>query len=184
METIINDAEVRMQKTLNFLKRELANIHTGRATPRMVEDIKVSAYGSELPIKQVATISIPEPRLIIISPWDKSLLTEIERAIQRANIGINPQNDGQVIRLVVPPLSEERRRGMVDLVKRITEQHRVALRNIRRDVIDKLRKMKKEGELSEDDAKRLEKQIDDLTKDYIGKADELMETKINELLEG
>ncbi|MCD6082293.1 ribosome recycling factor [candidate division WOR-3 bacterium] len=184
METIIDDAEVRMQKTLNFLKRELANIHTGRATPRMVEDIKVSAYGSELPIKQVATISIPEPRLIIISPWDKSLLTEIERAIQRANIGINPQNDGQVIRLVVPPLSEERRRGMVDLVKRITEQHRVALRNIRRDVIDKLRKMKKEGELSEDDAKRLEKQIDDLTKDYIGKADELMETKINELLEG
>jgi len=184
METIINDAEVRMQKTLNFLKRELANIHTGRATPRMVEDIKVSAYGSELPIKQVATISIPEPRLIIISPWDKSLLTEIERAIQRANIGINPQNDGQVIRLVVPPLSEERRRGMVDLVKRITEQHRVALRNIRRDVIDKLRKMKKEGELSEDDAKRLEKQIDDLTKDYIGKADELMEAKINELLEG
>lgn len=183
METIINDAEVRMQKTLNFLKRELANIHTGRATPRMVEDIKVSAYGSELPIKQVATISIPEPRLIIISPWDKSLLTEIERAIQRANIGINPQNDGQVIRLVVPPLSEERRRGMVDLVKRITEQHRVALRNIRRDIIDKLRKMKKEGELSEDDAKRLEKQVDDLTKDYIGKADELMEAKINELLE-
>jgi len=183
METIINDAEVRMKKTLNFLKRELANIHTGRATPRMVEDIKISAYDSELPIKQVATISIPEPRLIIISPWDKSLLTEIERTIQRANIGINPQNDGQVIRLVVPPLSEERRRGMVDLVKRITEQHRVALRNIRRDVIDKLRKMKKEGELSEDDAKRLEKQVDDLTKDYIGKADELMETKISELME-
>jgi len=183
METIINDAEVRMKKTLNFLKRELANIHTGRATPRMVEDIKISAYDSELPIKQVATISIPEPRLIIISPWDKSLLTEIERTIQRANIGINPQNDGQVIRLVVPPLSEERRRSMVDLVKRITEQHRVALRNIRRDVIDKLRKMKKEGELSEDDAKRLEKQVDDLTKDYIGKADELMETKISELLE-
>ncbi len=183
MESIINDAEVRMKKTLDFLKRELTNIHTGRATPRMVEDIKVSAYDSELPIKQVATISIPEPRLIIISPWDKSLLTEIERAIQRANIGINPQNDGQVIRLVVPPLSEERRRGMVDLVKRITEQHRVALRNIRRDVIDKLRKMKKEGALSEDDAKRLEKQVDDLTKDYIGKADELMEAKINELME-
>jgi len=183
METIINDAEVRMKKTLNFLKRELANIHTGRATPHMVEDIKVSAYDSELPIKQVATISIPEPRLIIISPWDKSLLTEIERTIQRANIGINPQNDGQVIRLVVPPLSEERRRSMVDLVKRITEQHRVALRNIRRDVIDKLRKMKKEGELSEDDAKRLEKQVDDLTKDYIGKADELMEAKISELME-
>ena len=179
----LKEVEQRMKKTEEVLKMELAKLRAGRANPALVENIKVNYYGSPIPLKQIASILIPEPRTIVIQPWDKNAIPEIEKAIQKSELGLNPINDGNTIRLPIPPLSEERRKDIFKFVSRITEEHRVALRNIRREFIEKVKKEDKNGEISEDDAKVIEKKINELTKKYTANLNELLEEKRKEIFE-
>lgn len=183
LEEIYNDARERMGKTLEAFRSEMARVRTGRATPQLLDGVKVDAYGSLLPLNQVATVSVPEARLIVLNVWDKSLVHEVEKAIQRAGLGFNPQVQGSVVRVPVPPLSEERRADMVKLVKKMAEDARVAVRNIRRDAIDMVRKMEKDKELSEDERHDAEGKIQKITDEFIGKIDEMLSDKEQELME-
>ena len=151
---LFEDAERRMQKAVDALKQDLWAIRTGRASAALVDRITVDYYGAPTPINQVASISVPEARLLVIQPWDRKLLVDIEKAIQKSDLGINPKNDGQVIRLNIPPMSEERRRDMVKTLHKKLDEHKVAVRNIRRDAQDKLRDREKKKEVSEDELKR------------------------------
>ncbi len=180
----LKELEQRMKKTEEVLKMELAKLRAGRANPALVENIKVNYYGTQMPIKQIASILIPEPRMIVIQPWDKNALPEIEKAIQKSDIGLNPMNDGNVIRLPIPPLSEERRKDIYKLASRITEEHRIAVRNIRREFIEKVKKEEKNGEISEDESKVLQKKIDEITEKYIENLNKLLEDKKKEIFEG
>jgi ribosome recycling factor len=173
----------RMQKALDGLARELATIRAGRATPALLDNIMVDYQGTSIPLYQLATLSIPEANLIIIQPWDRTSLRDIERAILTANIGLNPANDGNVIRVIIPPLSEERRKELVKFVSRIVEERRVAIRNIRRDGIEKLREMAKNKEISEDELKSNIKKIDQLTEVCVSRVSELGQSKEKEILE-
>jgi ribosome recycling factor len=173
----------RMDKTINVLKDELAGIRAGRANPRLLDKINVEYYGSPTPINQVANISVPEARQIIIQPWDSSLLTAIEKAIHASNIGINPNNDGKVIRLVFPPLTEERRVELTKEVKKNGENAKIAIRQIRRDALDIYKKMKKNSEITEDDLKNIEKDIQEITDGYIEDIDKIVAAKIDEIME-
>ena len=183
MDAIIADGNSRMSKSVQTLKDEFNGLRTGRATAAMFERIKVEYYGNPTPLNQVATISIPESRLAVIQPWDKSVIGEIEKAIQKSELSLNPNNDGKVIRINIPPLTEERRKEYVKLAKQMAEQARVAVRNIRRDANDSLKKAQKDGEISEDDAKRGEDEIQKLTDHHIKAIDEQVETKEREILE-
>ena len=179
----LKEVEQRMKKTEEVLKMELAKLRAGRANPTLVENIKVNYYGSQMPLKQIASILIPEPRTIVIQPWDKNALGEIEKAIQKSELGLNPINDGNIIRLPIPPLSEERRKDIFKFASRITEEHRVALRNIRREFIEKTKKEEKNGEISEDESKVIQKKIDELTKKYTNNLNNLLEEKRKEIFE-
>ena len=182
-DDIFGDAERRMQKAVEILRQDLAAIRTGRASAALVERIQVDYYGAPTPINQVATISVPEARLLVIQPWDRKLLTDIEKAIQKSDLGINPNNDGQVIRLAIPPLNEERRREMVKAVHKKLDEHKVAVRNIRRDVHDKLRDREKKKEISEDELKRSTERLQKLTDRFIDEMEKVGKTKEQEILE-
>ncbi len=180
---IFEDAERRMQKAVEALKQDLTAVRTGRASAALLERISVDYYGAPTPINQVATISVPDARQLVIQPWDRKLLTDIEKAIQKSDLGINPNNDGQVIRLAIPPLNEERRREMVKAVHKKLDEHKVAVRNIRRDVHDKLRDREKKKEISEDELKRSTERLQKLTDRFIDEMEKVGKTKEQEILE-
>ena len=183
VDDIFEDGERRMQKAVEVLKQDLSSIRTGRASLALVERITVDYYGAPTPINQVASISIPEARLLVIQPWDRKLLIDIEKAIQKSDLGINPNNDGQVIRLAIPPLNEERRREMVKTLHKKLDEHKVAIRNIRRDVHDKLRDREKKKEISEDELKRSEDRLKKLTDRFTDEMEKVGKTKELEILE-
>ncbi len=175
--------EGKMKKTCDALTAQLATIRAGRANAAVLDQIQVDYYGIPTPIHQVASIGTPDPRSLLIQPWDGSLLKGIEKAILASDLGINPQNDGRTIRLVFPPLTEERRRDLVKQTKKYGEESKVAIRNIRRDAIDKFKKQQKASEMTEDDYKIAEKDIQKLTDDYIKEIDKITERKEKELTE-
>ncbi len=177
------DAERRMQKAVETLKSDLAAIRTGRASSALVERIQVDYYGTPTPINQVASISVPEARLLVIQPWDRKMLPDIEKAIQKSDLGINPNNDGQVIRLNIPPMTEERRRDLVKSLHKKMDEHKIAVRNVRRDVQDKLRDREKKKEVSEDELKRSTERLQKLTDRYIDEMDKVGKSKEQEILE-
>ncbi|GAE87491.1 ribosome recycling factor [Acetivibrio straminisolvens] len=166
-----------------MLKDELNTVRAGRANAAILDRIMVEYYGVPTPINQLGTISIPEPRVIMIQPWDVQILKEIEKEIQKSDIGINPNNDGKVIRLVFPPLTEERRKELTKLARKYGEDSKVAIRSIRRDGLEKMKSMKKNGEITEDDLKNAEKEIQNLTDKYIAEIDKVVESKEKEILE-
>lgn len=180
---LFGDAERRMQKAVEALKQDLGAIRAGRASSALVERITVDYYGAPTPINQVATVTVPEARLLVIQPWDRKLLTDIEKAIQKSDLGINPTNDGQVIRLSIPPMSEERRRDLVKTLHKKLDEHKVAVRNIRRDIHDKLRDREKKKEVSEDELKRSTERLQKLTDRFIDEMDKVGKAKEQEILE-
>jgi ribosome recycling factor len=181
--SVKSDAEGRMKKTVTALEEEFSGLRTGRASAALFDRIKVEYYGNPTPINQVATISVPEARLVVIQPWDKSVINDIEKAIQQSELSVNPSNDGKVIRISIPPLTEERRQELVKLAKNTAEQSRVSIRNIRRDANDEIKALQKNGELSEDEAKREEDGIQKLTDSYVEKINSMLEDKEREILE-
>lgn len=183
MAKIKGVSEDKMKKSVGALQDEFNTIRTGRASASLFDKIRVEYYGQKTPLNQVATISIPEARLVVIQPWDKSVLGEIEKAIQMSELSVNPNNDGKIIRISIPPLTEERRKEYVKVAKNMAEQSRVAIRNIRRDANEELKKLEKSGELSEDDEKRAQDEIQKLTDHYIEEINKLLEAKEAEILE-
>lgn len=183
LDELFAELNSRMQKATDGLAKELATLRAGRATPALLDHIMVNYHDTSIPLHQLATISIPEANLIVIQPWDRTSLRDIERAILTANIGLNPANDGNLIRVVIPPLSEERRKELVKFVSRQVEERRIAVRNIRRDGIEKLREMEKNKEISEDDLKNNTRKIDQLTEACVGKVNELGQRKEKEIQE-
>jgi ribosome recycling factor len=183
IDDTLADAEQRMGKAVEALSRELATIRTGRARPALVEHIRVDYYGTPTPLNQLATIAAPEPRLLTIQPWDRSSLGAIERAIQMSDLGLNPTNDGVIIRLAIPQLTEERRKELVKLVHRRVEDGRVAVRNVRRDCLEELRRLQREKEASEDEERRAQEQLQKLTDRFVADAEQTGVEKEQELLE-
>lgn len=183
MSTDYKDFTDRMQKTTEVLASQFAAVRAGRANAGVLDQISVDYYGTPTPIQQIASISVPDPRSLLIQPWDGSALKNIEKAILASDLGINPQNDGKSIRLIFPQLTEERRKELVKQVKKYAEDSKVAVRNIRRDAMDKFKKQQKASEITEDDFKNMEKDMQKLTDDYIKKVDELAAQKEKELFE-
>ncbi|GAE24284.1 ribosome recycling factor [Halalkalibacter wakoensis JCM 9140] len=177
------DAEQRMSKAIEALNRELAKLRAGRANPALLDRVTVEYYGAETPLNQLATISVPEARLLLIQPFDKSSIANIERAIQMADLGLTPSNDGTVIRLTIPPLTEERRKDLVKLVKKAAEEAKVAVRNVRRDANDELKKLQKDGEMTEDELRRSNDDVQKVTDKSIAQVDEVAEKKEKEIME-
>lgn len=175
--------EEKMKKTISVLKQELSRLRAGRANPAILDKVTVDYYGTATPINQLANISIPEARVIVIQPWDVNALKDIEKAIQKSDIGINPNNDGKVIRLIFPILTEERRKELTKVVKKYGEDSKIAIRSIRREAIDEYRVLKKESEITEDDLRNTEKDIQALTDKYIAEIDSTTESKEKEILE-
>ena len=183
IEETLFDAEEKMEKAVSVAKDEFAGIRTGRAHPAMFAKITAEYYGTQTPVNQLASFHIPEPRMVVIQPFDKSSLGSIEKAIRNSDLGVNPSNDGVIIRVVFPELSEERRREYVKIAHRKAEDGRVAIRNIRRHSKDALDKLAKNGDAGEDDVRRAERELDDLTHTYVTQVDELLKHKEAELLE-
>jgi ribosome recycling factor len=183
IEETLFDAEEKMEKAVSVAKEEFAGIRTGRAHPAMFAKITAEYYGTQTPVNQLASFHIPEPRMVVIQPFDKSSLGSIEKAIRNSDLGVNPSNDGAIIRVVFPDLSEERRREYVKVAHRKAEEGRVAIRNIRRHSKDALDKLAKNGDAGEDDVRRAERELDDLTHTYVAQVDELLKHKEAELLE-
>ena len=177
------DAEVRMEKSLEALNKELSTIRTGRATPALVERVHVDYYGAPTPLQSLASISAPEARLLVIQPYDRGSIAAIEKALRSGELGLNPGNDGQLIRIPIPPLTEERRKEFVKLVHRHAEQARVAVRNIRRDEIEHVKRMEKDGEVGVDEVDRTLAQIQKVTDRFVGRVDEISHRKEAEILE-
>jgi ribosome recycling factor len=181
-ETIL-EAEEKMEKAVAVAKEEFAGIRTGRAHPAMFNKITAEYYGTQTPVNQLASFHMPEPRMIIIQPFDKSSLQAIEKAVRNSDLGVNPSNDGVIIRVVFPELSEERRREFIKVARHKAEDSRVSIRNIRRHAKDSLDKLVKNGDAGEDDGRRAERELEDLTHTYVGQVDELLKHKETELLE-
>ena len=182
MDSRLNPFQDKMEKTLNNLEEEYAGIRAGRANPHILDKLRVDYYGTPSPIQSVANVSVPEPRMIQIQPWEASMVKEIEKAIMCSDLGINPTNDGKVIRLVFPELTEERRKELAKDIKKKGENAKVAVRNIRRDAIDHFKKVGKEEDLSEDEIKDLEDTIQKLTDEYVAKVDKAVDAKSKEIL--
>ena len=182
MAVDFSDYGRRMEKALEHLSEEFGAVRAGRANAKVLDRITVEYYGSETPLHGVATISSPDARTLVIAPWDTKLLTEIQKAIQISDLGINPQNDGKVIRLIFPQLTEERRKELVKQVKKYAEDAKVAMRNVRRDGMDYVKKLKKNSEITEDEQKKAEKDLQDMLDKYVKKADEAMASKEKELM--
>ena len=183
MKEVFEKAERKMGKSLDHLAEEYAAVRAGRANPAVLDKIKVDYYGAPTPINQLAAVAVTEARVLTISPWDTSVLKLIEKAIQTSDLGVNPQNDGKIIRLVFPPLNEERRKDLVKDISKLAEEAKVAVRSIRRDAIEKLKEMKKTSEITEDDQKQGEKKIQDLTDKYVKQVDQTFEKKEKEIME-
>ena len=183
MESIKAAYEERMKKTVSALHDEFNGIRTGRASPALLDKVRVDYYGQKTPLSQVATISVPEARLIVIQPWDRSLFSEIEKAILKSDLGLNPSNDGKVLRIAIPPLTEQRRKELVKTARNIAEQSRVAIRNIRRDGLEELKKLESAGGVAEDALKKEETELQKLTDTYIAQIGQILETKEKEIME-
>lgn len=183
IEDNLREAETKMQKSLEALGKEILTIRTGRASPGLIDRIPVEYYGNPTPLNQLASITAPEPRLIVIQPWDRTVITAVEKALQKSELGLNPANDGQVIRVPIPPLNEERRREYVRLVKRFAESAHVAVRNIRRDQMEKIKAAEKAKQVSADDAKRASERLQKVADRYIAKVDEAAARKEAEIME-
>lgn len=182
MQTVFAFAEEKMGKTINALNSEYGSIRAGRANASVLDKVRVDYYGTPTPINQMAAISVAEARILVIQPWDSSTLSSIEKAIQTSDIGINPQNDGKVIRLTFPQLTEERRKDLSKEVRKIAEDSRIAIRSIRRDCIDKVKKMEKASEITEDDLKDAEKKLQDITDKYVKEVDKISADKEKEIM--
>ncbi len=182
-DEILLDVEERMEKAIGVLRSALAGIRTGRANPGLVDSVRVEAYGSAMPLKQLASVAVPEPNQIVIRPYDPGTLKDIEKAVQAADLGFNPQNDGRVVRLVVPALSGEMRRRMVARIRELAEEAKVAIRNIRRDGNKTADQAEKDKDISEDDRDRLKEEIQELTKKYESQATELAKTREKDVME-
>ncbi|SHJ91135.1 ribosome recycling factor [Paramaledivibacter caminithermalis] len=183
MLKVHKDFEEKMKKSINVLKEELHSIRAGRANPALLDRITINYYGAETPLKQIASISAPEPRLLVIQPYDSNSIADIEKSIMQSDLGINPSNDGKVIRLAIPMLTEERRKELKKVVKKAGEEIKIAIRNERRDANDKLKKMEKNKEITEDDLKRAEDEVQKMTDKYIKQVEELVSKKEKEILE-
>ncbi|MGN6672915.1 MAG: ribosome recycling factor [Thermomicrobiales bacterium] len=183
IEDVIADGRTRMEKAMDALHRELMAIRTGRAAPSLVERLPVEQYGTEMPLNQLANIAAPEARLITITPWDKSSINAIEKAIRKSELGLNPTNDGQLIRIAIPPLTEERRRALVKVVHTKVEDAKIAVRNIRRDAMSQAKEFKDEKMISEDDERRAETQIQDLTNKFVAQAEQIGKDKERDVLQ-
>lgn len=182
-EEILSDLRKRMGKTVEALKREFKKIRTGRATPALLEGIKVECYETQMPIEQVASISVPESRLIIVQPWDQSIIGNIEKAILKSELGLTPMNDGKIIRIAVPPLTEERRNELAKLARKMAEESKIAIRNLRRDANDMFKDLKNEKEISEDEFYKCQNEVQKITDEFIKKIDEVTAQKEKEILE-
>lgn len=182
LEEILKETESKMKKAIQILRDDLSHIRTGRASAALVENIKVEYYGIATPLKEIANISIPEADLIVIQPWDKSCVNDVEKAIWKEDLGLTPNNDGNIIRLPIPPMTEDRRKDIVKIVKKDTESSKVAIRNIRREINDKVKKLEKNSEISEDQSKDLFKEIQDLTDSYVNNIDEIYRSKEVEIM--
>ena len=175
--------KLAMEKAIDALKRDLGKIRTGRASLTLLEDVRVDYYGTPTPLNQVGTLAVPEPRMMTVQPWERNLIPEIEKAILKSDLGITPSSDGQVVRIVIPPLTEERRKEMVKVIKRMGEDTKVAVRNSRRDANEALKKLQKDKEITEDDLKHGEKSVQELTDQYVKKVDEILAAKEKEVME-
>ena len=182
VEDILTDTEERMKKSIANLQKEFSAIRTGRANPAMFENLKAEVYGSSMPLNQLATISCPEPRLVVIQPWDKSSLGDIEKALLKSDLSVNPTNDGNLIRIQIPELTEERRKEYVKLAKNKAEETRVAIRNIRRDGNDMLKSLEKDKDISEDESKSAQTRIQNLTDKYVEEVQKFTDNKEKEIL--
>jgi ribosome recycling factor len=183
VKDVITKMNVTMDKSIEALRKEYQRVRTGRASTSLLDEVRVDFYGTPSPISQVATMAVPESRTITIQPWEPKMIQVIEKAIMNANLGLTPANDGKVIRLNLPPLTEERRKDIVKQLKRDAEEAKVALRNIRRDAIDGLKKLEKDKSISEDDLKRAEKEVQDFTNSHVAKIDEVLLHKEKEVME-
>lgn len=180
---ILDQGKARMEEVIVRTKKAFASVRTGRANPALLDRIVVNYYGTPTPLNQMASVTVPEPRMLVITPWDKSAMKDIEKAILTSDLGLVPNNDGSVIRLAIPPLTEERRKELVRLVRKDAEDHRVAVRNIRRDLNEAAKKLEKDGDISEDELRRAQQEIQKLTDRFIEQIDELLKAKEKEIME-
>ena len=183
IDDVLLDGEIRMEKTLEVLGRDLNTVRTGRATPALLENVTVEYYNIPTPLNRIATVSAPEARLIVIQPWDKQSIKDIEKSLQKSEMGFNPSNDGTVIRLPIPPLTQERRRDFVKVLKRKVEDGKIAVRNVRRDAIDQLRTMEKNKQISQDENRRAQDQLQKVTDSFVGKMDQVSAGKESEIMQ-
>lgn len=179
---ILSDVKTKMEKSIDVLKHDLAKVRTGRASVSLLDDIKVDYYGSILPLNQTSSMTVPEPRTIMIQPWDTNALARIERAILKSELGLTPSNDGKVIRITVPPLTEERRKEIVKSVRKTAEEYRVIIRNIRRDANEKLKDLKKDKKMAEDEVFASQKEVQEMTDSYIKRVDQIYNEKEKEIM--
>lgn len=182
-DLIFEELKGNMEKALHSLEKSLNKVRTGRASPALLDGIKIDYYGASTPLSQVATISVPEARLIIISPWDSSVIGNIEKAIQKSDLGLMPTSDGKLVRIAIPSLTEERRKDLVKVVKKMTEECKIALRNVRRDTNDQLKALKKDNNISEDELHTNQDEVQKITDKYIEKADGILAVKEKEIME-
>lgn len=180
---VIKEMREQMEAALEAMRREFSGVRTGKASPHLLDTVRVEAYGSKVPLNQVATVNSPEARLILVQPWDKSVIGDIERGIQAADLGLNPSNDGNVIRVPIPPLSEERRKDMVRLLHKMAEEGRISVRHARQEANKAIKQQEQDHELSEDEARRNLDKIQQVTDEYIGRIDEMMAKKEEEVME-
>jgi ribosome recycling factor len=183
LDDLLQDAERRMKNTVEHVRDDFASIRTGRASASLLNRVSVSYYGAPTPLSQIASIAVPEPTLLVVSPYDKSVIGDVEKAILQADLGVNPVNDGNVIRLPIPKLTEERRKELTKVVRSKAEEGRVAIRNVRRDIIDDLRAFEKDGEITKDDLHRGQEEAQKLTDRFISETDEMLKVKEKELME-
>lgn len=177
------DTRDRMAKSIESLKKEMKRVRTGRASLSLLDGVRVDYYGTKTPLNQMASLSVPESRLIVIQPWDVSVIKEIEKAILKSDLGLTPSSDGKLVRIAIPPLTEERRKELVKVVGKICEEYKVAVRNVRRDANEMVKELKKEGDVSEDDAYKAQDEIQKITDEFVGKIDEIQSAKEKEILE-
>jgi ribosome recycling factor len=183
IDEIYDDTRQSMGKTIASLQNDFKRVRTGRASVSLLDGIRVDYYGAQTPLNQMATLAAPESRLITIQPWDTSVIKDIEKALLKSDLGLTPSSDGKIIRIAIPPLTEERRKELVKQINKMSEEHKIALRNIRRDANDMLKALKKDGDISEDDAFKAQDEVQKITDDHIGRVDEITKEKEKEILE-
>jgi ribosome recycling factor len=179
----IGEARSHMDKALEALRREFSSVRTGKASPALLDTVRVDAYGSKMPLNQVGTVSAPEPRMLIVQPWDKGLVGAVEKAIRTSDLGLNPSNDGTIVRIPIPPLTEERRRDMVKVLHKLAEEGRIAVRHARQEANKAIKSAQQGHEISEDDGRRQLEEVQKLTDEYIGRIDQILHAKEQEVME-